>query len=90
MSKERVTVTVDKALVKEAAKAVASGRAASLSGWVNLALTERVSKERRLDALARAIRDYESEFGTMSEEEIRAQRHRDRTATRAVRGRRTA
>ena len=57
MGKERLTVTVDSELVEAANQAVADGRVASLSGWVNLALAERAAKERRLRTLAQAVAD---------------------------------
>ena len=61
--KERLTVTVDREVVAAGQEAVASGRADSLSAWVNLALTERAEKERRLQAMAAAVAAYEAEFG---------------------------
>jgi len=83
--KERMTVTVDRALVEAANAAVASGRASSLSTWVNAALAERVAKERRLRGLAEAIASYEAEFGEISEAEMIAQQRRDRANALAVR-----
>jgi hypothetical protein len=68
--KERLTVTVDRALVRAANAAVAAGRAHSLSGWVNLALEERASKERRLAAMADAIAAFEARFGAIKPEEL--------------------
>jgi hypothetical protein len=59
MRKERMTVTVDRALVE----AVASGRASSISTWVNAALAERAAKDRHLRAMSEAIAAYEAEFG---------------------------
>jgi hypothetical protein len=76
--KARLTVTVDRELVKAGTKAVAAGRVDSLSGWVNLALAERAAKERRLTALARALAVYEAEFGAISPEEMVAQEREDR------------
>jgi uncharacterized protein YgfB (UPF0149 family) len=84
--KERLTVTVDRALVLAANEAVAAGRADSLSGWVNLALAERAAKERRLEALADAVAVYEAEFGTISQAELVAQERSDRRAAVVVRG----
>lgn len=85
--KERLTVTVDRALVEAANAAVAEGRAESLSGWVNLALAERAAKERRLVALGKAIAAYEAEFATISAQELAAQERADRGAAVVVRGR---
>ena len=89
IKKERVTITVDAHLVEAGNKAVASGRADSLSGWINLALTERLEKERRLVAMAEAIATYEARFGQISAEEIAAQERADRQAAIVVRGPRT-
>lgn len=88
--KERMTVTVDRALVEAAKEAVASGRASSLSTWVNTALAERVAKERHLRALAEAIASYEAESGEMSEAEMLAQQRSDRANAIAVRAPRKA
>jgi hypothetical protein len=84
--KERLTVTVDRALVRAANKAVAAGRAPSLSGWVNLALAERAAKERSLQAMAEAVAAFEAEFGAISEEELVAQARADRRTAIVVRG----
>jgi hypothetical protein len=84
--KERLTVTVDPALVEAASAAVAAGRAESLSGWVNLAMAERVAKEQRLQAMAEALAAYEAEFGVISEDELAAQARVDRQQAVVVRG----
>jgi hypothetical protein len=86
--KERLTVTVDAELIVAGARAVKAGRAESLSGWVNDALTEREATDRRLQALAEAVAAYEAEFGVISGEEIAAQRRADERAAIVVRGRR--
>jgi Arc/MetJ-type ribon-helix-helix transcriptional regulator len=86
ISKERLTVTVDPHLVEAGNEAVSSGRAASLSAWVNLALAERAAKERRLRALAHAVALYETEFGLLTPEELAAQARADRASARVVRG----
>src|SRR5258708_315955 len=84
--KERLTVTVDPELVAAANEAVRAGRAESLSGWVNLALSERAAKERRLRAQAEAVAAYEAEFGVISAAEMAAQRRADQAAAVVVRG----
>jgi len=84
--KERLTVTVDRGLVEAVHEAVDAGRAESISAWVNRALAERVAKERRLTAMAKAIAAYEAEFGVISDEEIAAQRRADRASALVVRG----
>ena len=85
--KERLTVTVDRALVQAGNKAVAAGRADSLSGWVNVALVERAAKERRLQSLAEAIDAYEAEFGSISPMELAAQERSDQRSAIVIRGR---
>ena len=76
--RERLTVTVDPALIRVGQAAVASGRAESVSAWVNLALAERAAMERRLAAMGAAIAAYEVEAGSISAEELSAQAHADR------------
>lgn len=87
-TKERVTLTLDRELVEAAGQAVRSGRADSLSGWINQALSEKVTRERRLRGLSAAIAAYESEFGNITEAEMEAQRRADRRDALVVRGRR--
>src|SRR5262249_19980158 len=67
---ERVTVTLDRALVDAANAAVAAGRADSLSAWVNLALAVHVAKERRLVALSKMVAEYEAGFGVITPDEL--------------------
>jgi hypothetical protein len=88
MSKERLTVTVDSELIEAANEAVAEGRVASLSGWVNIALTERATKERRLRTLAAAVAAYEDEFGKIMPAELAAQERADRRNSVLTRPRR--
>jgi hypothetical protein len=84
--KERVTVTLDRALVEAANNAVAAGRADSLSAWVNLALAEHVVKERRLATLATLIAGYEAEHGVITAEELAQREREDRRRSVIVRG----
>jgi hypothetical protein len=86
--KERLTVTVDPDLIIAGNKAVADGRADSLSGWVNAALVDRAARDRRLEALASAIAAYEAEYGEITDEEMAAVERADRQAAVVVRGRR--
>ncbi|HVU04669.1 MAG TPA: hypothetical protein VHE30_23100, partial [Polyangiaceae bacterium] len=69
-------------LVSAANRAVREGRADSVSGWVSGALAERAERERRLAAMADAVRAYEAEFGVISEAEIAAQELADRRGAR--------
>jgi hypothetical protein len=84
--KERVTVTLDRALVEAANAAVAAGHADSLSAWVNVALAEHVAKERRLAVLSKMIADYEADFGVITPEELALREREDRRNAVVVRG----
>src|SRR5687768_17177979 len=86
-TKERLTTTVDRELVRAGREAVAAGRAPSLSWWVNAALAERAAKDRRLQAMAEAVAAYEEERGEMSPAELAAQERADRQSAVVVRGR---
>ena len=84
--KARLTVTVDRDLLDAANDAVASGRAASLSAWVNRAIAERLQRERKLAALAEAVAAYEAEHGVISDREIADQLRADRASAVVIRG----
>ena len=84
--KERLTVTVDPELVEAGNHAVATGLADSLSGWVNRALVEQVTRDRRLQSLAEAIAAHEVDHGEITMEEMAALARRDRQAAEVVRG----
>ncbi len=86
--KRRLTVTVDPELVEAGNRAVASGKADSLSAWVSLALAEKARRDQQLEHLRAAIADYEAEFGEITAEEMAAQRRADREDALIVRGRR--
>src|SRR6267142_1850298 len=84
--KERVTVTLDRALVEAANAAVAAGRAGSLSAWVNVALAEHVAKERRLAALSDLLAEYEAEYGEITPAELAMREREDRRKAVVIRG----
>ena len=86
--KQRLTVTVDPELIEAGQRAVESGQAESVSGWVSAALEDTVRRDRKLALLATALTDYEKEFGEISAEEIVTQRRADRQDATVVRGRR--
>ena len=87
--KSRLTVTVDPELIEAGQKAVESGQADSVSGWVSAALSEKVDRERELGHLRAAIADYEAEFGEITAGEMVAQARADREDAVVVRGRGT-
>ena len=82
-------MTVDPGLVEAGTRAVADGSAASLSGWVSAALSEKVDRDRRLAHLQAAIADYEAEFGEITAEDMATQLRADREDAVVVRGRRS-
>jgi hypothetical protein len=79
-------VTLDPGLIEAGNQAVAEGRADSMSAWVNAALVDRMIRDRRLQALAAAVADYEESHGEITEEEMASQARRDREAAVVVRG----
>ena len=86
--KQRLTVTVDPELIEAGQRAVESGQADSVSGWVNAALEDKIRRDRKLALLAAALAGYEQEFGEITAEELEAQRRADRQDATVVRGRR--
>src|SRR5690348_8980490 len=84
--KERLTITVDPELVEAGNRAVASGQAESLSGWVNQAMAIRAERDRKLALLGEAIAHYEAEFGEITVQEMEQQRKWDREHALVVRG----
>jgi glycerol dehydrogenase-like iron-containing ADH family enzyme len=88
VGKHRLTVTVDPELVEAGQRAVQSGAADSVSGWVSAALEDKIKRDRKLSMIALAVADFEREFGEITAEEIAAQRRTDRQGAFVVRGRR--
>jgi hypothetical protein len=88
--KHRLTVTVDPELIEAGRRAVESGRAESVSGWVTEALEDKILRDHRLALLAAAVASYETEFGVITAEEIVSQRRADRQGAAVVRGQRQA
>jgi VIT1/CCC1 family predicted Fe2+/Mn2+ transporter len=85
LGKERLTVSLDADVVAAAHRAVAAGRADSVSAWVSQALGSYIEHERRRQALRDAVAAYEAEFGAITEQEIAAQSRADREAAVVVR-----
>lgn len=86
--KQRLTVTVDPELIEAGNRAVVTGAADSVSGWVSAALSEKVRRDQRLESLRAAVSEYEAEFGEITTEEMDAQRRSDGEHAVVVRGRR--
>jgi Arc/MetJ-type ribon-helix-helix transcriptional regulator len=85
--KERLSASVDADLIAEAQAAVASGRAESVSAWVNDALRAKVEHDRGLAALGAFIADFEAEHGEITEQEMREASRKARSEAVVVRGR---
>jgi hypothetical protein len=79
-------VTVDPDLIEAGNQAVAAGLAESLSGWVNAALVERATRDRRLQSLWDAISAFEADHGQITADEMDAQARRDREEAVVIRG----
>jgi Arc/MetJ-type ribon-helix-helix transcriptional regulator len=86
MSKLRLSASVDDKLIAAAEKAVALGRSESVSAWVNDALRLKLEQERRLEALAAFIAEYESGHGEISPDEMTQAVRRARSRSIVVRG----
>lgn len=84
-SRERLSATVEPELLEAARAAVAEGRAASVSDWVNDALRAKVEHDRRMAALDEFLAAYESEHGEITEQEIRDATRRTRARAVVVR-----
>src|SRR5438552_3893876 len=85
-TKERLSASVDSALIRAAEQAVKRGLAASVSAWVNEALQLKLDQERRLASLAAFVSAYQQEHGEISPEEIRLATRRARARAVAARG----
>ncbi|MCA1675806.1 MAG: hypothetical protein LC799_27725 [Actinobacteria bacterium] len=79
-------MTVEPELIAAAHQAVAEGRAESVSGWVNAALTDLAARDRRRRALGEVVAAYEAEFGVISDGELAARERADRESAVVVRG----
>jgi Arc/MetJ-type ribon-helix-helix transcriptional regulator len=89
-AKERLSASVDRELLAAAEEAVKSGRAESVSGWVNEALHRQLDHDRRMSALGEFIAAHEAQFGEITEEEMHQARRRMRSRAIPVRGGRSS
>lgn len=84
--KQRLSASVDADLIEAAEEAVARGGVASVSAWVNDALRFKLAQDRKLEALAVFMAEYEAAHGEITEEERRQATRRARARAVAVRG----
>lgn len=68
--KERLSASVDSALLDVGRAAVEAGTVGSLSAWVNDALQMKAEHDRAMRGLDEAIAAYEAEFGKITAEDI--------------------
>ena len=68
--KQRLSASVDVALLSAAQAAVEAGRADSVSAWVNDALRLKAEQDQRMMALDSFLAAYEAEHGPITEAEI--------------------
>lgn len=81
MATSRVTITVDTDVLASVQAAVERGEAQSVSSWIAGAMVRRHDEQERLAALSALIREYEADFGEITECEIAKQREADEAAT---------
>jgi len=84
--KQRLSASVDRELLEAGNSAVAEGRAASLSAWVNDALLLKAEHDRRMRALDEFLATYEEAHGEITEDEMRDAGRRARARATVVRG----
>ena len=85
-AKERLSVSVDSELAEAARRAVAEGRAPSVSSWVSDALRRQAEHDARLQALDQLIADYEAAHGEITPEEMKTAQRRARSRAVVARG----
>ena len=85
-AKQRLSASVDAAVLAAAQAAVADGRATNVSAWVNEALHRQAAHDDRMRALDDFLTAYETEHGVISEDEIRTASRSARAKAIVVRG----
>jgi len=85
-AKQRLSATVDAAVLAAAQAAVADGRAANISAWVNEALHRQAEHDRRMKALDDFLLGYEKEHGVITDDEISSASRRLHSRAVVVRG----
>lgn len=84
--KQRLSASVDSELLRAAERAAARGEVATVSAWVNDAMRLKLEHDRRLEALAELMAEYEAQHGEITNDEItKAAREANRRAL-SVRG----
>jgi hypothetical protein len=86
-AKQRLSASVDAAVLAAAQTAVSEGRAVNVSAWVNEALHRQAAHDGRMRALDAFVEHYEAVRGVITDDEIRAATRRTRARAVVVRGR---
>lgn len=88
--KQRLSASVDTAVLAAAQAAVSEGRATNVSAWVNEALHRQAAHDGRMRALDAFLERYEAQHGVITDDEIRAVTRRTRARAVIVRGRKAS
>lgn len=88
--KQRLSASVDAAVLAAAEKAVSEGRATNVSAWVNDALRRQAEHDRRMRALDGFLESYEAKHGVITDDEIHEATRRARARALVVRGKKRA
>lgn len=79
-------MSVDADVLALVERAVTRGSAASLSAWVNEALRQKLDHDARLHALSAALREFEAQYGRLTDDEIAAAGREAKRRAVVVRG----
>jgi hypothetical protein len=85
-TKQRLSASVDAAVLAAAQAAVSEGRATNVSAWVNDALHRQAEHDGRMRALDAFLQGYEAKHGVITDDEIRQATRRARSRALVVRG----
>jgi hypothetical protein len=86
MNRQRLSASVSADLIRAAERAVAEGRAKSVSAWVNEAMQRQVEHDERVRALREFISAWEAEHGEITQEEMDAAARSARQRAIVLRG----
>lgn len=84
--KQRLSASIDRDLIAAAERAARRGEVPTVSAWVNDAMRLKLEHDRRLQALAAFIADFEAEHGTITDEEGEAATREAKRRAIPVRG----
>jgi hypothetical protein len=88
--KQRLSASVDAAVLAAAQAAVSEGRATNVSAWVNDALHRQAEHDSRMRALDSFLEGYEAKHGVITAHEIEQATRRARERALVVRGKKSA